>query len=112
MIPLNRALRQAFDAAYDDARRQWEPCANATAAGLAAARRLYVGRTGLDDALTDACVEAMIWPRHPGGAWDPQRHEYNDRRPEYGEQADDGGAGMTAWAIRFFARPDATSVRS
>lgn len=102
MTPLHLAVRRAYDDAYDAA-RQNKPCSceMASAAGRAAARRLYLERTGIDDALTDACVAAMIWPTHPYGRDDPQLHCRT--RPEYGEQGDDIGDGLTAWAIRFFA---------
>jgi hypothetical protein len=53
-------VRAAYDEAYDEARVQHRSCNEAEAGGLVAARCLYVQRTGLDDELTDACVQAMV----------------------------------------------------
>ena len=96
MITLSRRLRQAYDAAYDAAREQRRSCAGASDADRAAARALY-------DALTGACVAAMLWPRHPYGIFDPSNTDRGCRRPDDGDQGDETADGMSAWAIRFFA---------
>lgn len=104
MIALSRQLQRAYEAAYAATREQWRSCVEASQAGVAAARALYVERTGLDDALTDACVAAMIWPCHPYGLFDRSNSDRGYRRPDDGEQGDETADGMSAWAIRFFAR--------
>lgn len=103
MIPLSRQLQRAYEVAYNQAREEWRSCVEASRAGITAARALYVARTGLDDALTDACVAAMIWPGHPYGTFDRSNTDRGHRRPDDGEQGDETADGLSAWAIRFFA---------